>query len=232
MKHDALPPLHILTLENYRPSAHCRGIACTSREGFVPVSCTLGAGKAVGLRSEFGGGAWALTTCIGGRAEPQRQQDGRILWNGQHVTNGELAVRACFVGERPEEHRLKCLYPTVRGCMERALKKSGLPYTAEEIRAMFGLTDARFDRRIDRIGSEIWLASMAIGFAGGKDLYCWPWMYGQFEHYLRVAKELGILDLLRQHGKLVLIPSANEVLLRDCCDCLLRFSGDGTLKTE
>ena len=80
--HDALLPLHTMTLENYRPSAYCRGVACTSREGFVPVSCTLEAGRATGLWSGFGGGAWALATCIGGRAEPQQRQEGRILWNG------------------------------------------------------------------------------------------------------------------------------------------------------
>lgn len=64
---------------------------------------------------------------------PVQRQEGRILWNGQPVTQGELAARACFVGERPEEYRLKCLYPTVHGRMERALKKSGLPYTVAEM---------------------------------------------------------------------------------------------------
>lgn len=221
---DATQPLRTLTLENYRPNAHCRAIACTSQEGFVPVSCTLEAGKINGMRSEFGGGAWALSTCLGGRAEPGWRQEGSILWNGQPVTNDELAARACFVGERPEEHRLQCLYPTVRRRVERALKESGLPYAADEIKVMFSLTDARFDRRIDRIGSEIWLASMAIGFAGGKEVFCWPWMYGQFACYLRAAKELGVLKLLRRHGKLVLVPSADEGLLRDCCDRLLHFS--------
>lgn len=198
----------------------------------MPVSCTLEVGKIDGLRSEFGGGAWALSTCIGGRAEPGWPPEGCILWNGQPVTNDELAARACFVGERPEEHRLQCLYPTVRRRVEWALMESGLPHTADEIRAMFGLTDARFDRRIDRIGSEIWLASMAIGFAGGKEVFCWPWMYGQFACYLRAAKELGVLELLRQHGKLVLVPSADEGLLRDCCDHVLRLGPDGQTAME
>lgn len=222
MRHEPLPPLQTLTLQDYAPFAHCCGPVCTSRESFVPVSGTLEAGKVYGLLSEFGEGAWAIATCLGGRGEPY-QADGGILWNGQPVTDDALAARACFVSEQPEEYRRAWRCPTLRRRIEQALHESGLPFSAEQVRSLFHLTTERFDRRMDWIGSEIWRASVAIGFAGGKDVFCWPWMYGQFKVYLRVAQETGILDLLRQHGKLALIPSADERLLRDCCDHVIRL---------
>lgn len=223
-------PLRTLTLDEFEPYAQCSMSGCTLFDAFRPVSCKLEAGRVYGLLSEFAGGAWAFSWSVGGRAN--RYREGRMLLNGQPVTDGEMAARACFVGELPEKHLLRCCYPTVRRRIERALKRSGLPYTAEQIKDMFALTDARFDRRIDRTSGESWLISQAVGFAQGKEIFCWPWMDRRFTNWFTASKEHGIFDVLRAHGKIVLVPSSRERMLREGCDQVLRFDEQGGFNVE
>ena len=58
---------------------------------------------------------------------------------------------------------------TVRGCIEKALRKSSLPYSSDEIRDMFEMTKERFDRNYENVSGEIWTISMGMGFAANKD---------------------------------------------------------------
>jgi hypothetical protein len=72
---------------------------------------------------------------------------------------------------------------------------------------MFELSDERFERDLDHVSGEIFRITAAIGFAEGKEIFCWPW---------RNAHEPGfdprVAKTLRDNGKIVLVPTCRSIM--------------------
>ena len=86
----------------------------------------------------------------------------------------------------------------------------------ETTRAIFGVDP--------KTSGEIWLISLAIQFALGKDLFCLPWLSARTIFRAKVMAELGILDTLRKAGKIVLLPTNQKATARRICDRLILLS--------
>lgn len=112
---------------------------------------------------------------------------------------------------------------TPRECIQRAVKLGNCTYSPEEIRAAFRLSEARFDRVLTQVSGEIWLISLAVHFALGKDLFCFPWLNEWNITRLEVVAEGGVIDFLRSSGKIILVPSSQRRKLRRHCDRVLAF---------
>ncbi len=219
--------IHEIVLKQVSGSADCRGnrqTCCQAvLDAFPPVSCRIESGKVYGLISDFGCGSWALANCLGGRGETNR--GGQAYRNGEPVNLHALAADSAFL---PEPVIAGVNTPdrlgTARSCIETALACSGMPYTAEQLRQIFSLSTARFDRPLQETSGEIWLISLAIQFALGKDLFCLPWLSARTIFRAKVMAELGILDTLRKAGKIVLLPTNQKATARRICDRLILLS--------
>ena len=125
-----------------------------------------------------------------------------IFIDGEQVTPSEVCKNACYMD--------RC-YPlfsgkrTVRSIVKNALKKSGMPYTVEEIRQMFNISDFRFERPLRGVGNEKFRCMAAIGTAAGKEIFCFPWMSAfRLGYYQRQL--LDPIDVLVKIGKTVVLP--------------------------
>ncbi len=215
-----------IQLLNFQDSVECKSILFTSKESFPKVSHTFVGGKVYGIVSDFGCGSWGLVTCLGGRCD---QPEGEVLLNGEHIDCSVLKKYSCFISERLYDGiNSEQDYLTPRQCIEKALNMSRLPYTVEDIKNMFGLsgdgincppTDGRFNRDLRYASGEIWTISMAVGFALGKEIFCFPWLNER--DITRVQKPF--LDILRENKKIVLIPSGQKRELKRVCDDILDF---------
>jgi hypothetical protein len=84
---------------------------------------------------------------------------------------------------------------------------------------MFSLSDERFKRDLRYVSGEIWRISIAVGFALGKDIFCYPWLNERDASII----DTQIVKVLKSHNKLVLIPSSQEKFFKKACDYILIF---------
>lgn len=201
------------------------GVSCVSslfqsKEGFLKLNYSFLSGNVYGIVSDFGCGSWGLVTCLGGRGSDY--YTGQILINGTVASPGDLLLYAAFIGENVFEginSKRDILSPGK--CIERALSISGQDYTVDEIKRMFSLSDERFERDLNYVSGETDRISIAVNFALGKDVYCFPWLN---EHDIcNVSK--SILCILKEHKKIVLIPTSQKRKVERLSDHLICFSG-------
>lgn len=215
--------INSLKLIGFQDLVDCRSLTFQSRESFLPIDYEFKAGNVYGLVSDFGCGSWGLATCLGGRAS--KQYSGKILLNRTEIAASELEKYACFVSENVytnlnwEQDLL-----TPKTCIERALSISSQPYTVDQIKSLFCLSDARFERPLAYVSGEIWFVSMAVNFALGKQIFCYPWLNALDIAWFEIACRQGIIKLLKDTGKIIIVPSSQKKILNKLCDHTLLFS--------
>lgn len=209
-----------IALIRYQNTAHCSSMDMSCKESFLETTYTFMKGNVYGLISDFGCGSWALATCLGGCGDDC--ETGEIRINGQAAVTHQLQQYSAFIPEESfTEKPFVDSRRTVRECIQNALTKSRMNLSVNEIKDMFHLSDARFDRTLDCISGEIWLASLAIQFSSGKDIFCFPWMNAVSISRIVGLYRMGILYALKKNGKIVLIPTNQKRAVRHCCDALL-----------
>lgn len=209
----------ILCLD-FQDIANCKSNSFQCCESFLKVNYKFKCGNVYGVVSDFGCGRWGLVNCIGGRNQSEQWLSGQILVNGKAVCPGEMSMYSAFVGEKifcginSKENFL-----SAKDCIERALVISDLPYTSLDIKEKFNLSDERFDRELKNVSGETNKISIAVNFALGKEIFCFPWL-NELEVF-NISKP--ILDILRKHNKIVLIPTSQEKYAKRISDHLIVF---------
>lgn len=202
-----------IELNNFMGSAYCCSQLYSSKEGFLPITYKFSHGNIYGLVSDFGCGSWALSTSLGGRCEEVLQ--GSVCVNGHKSSCDELKNYSCFIGEgniwgiNTENDSV-----TVKECIQRALEISGLPFTAAQIKSLFGLSDERYNRSLEYVSGEIYKISIAVGFALDKKVFCYPWMN---THDVSRYIDISDIMLLKKYDKIVLIPTCRASLKTPIC---------------
>lgn len=189
----------------------------SSRESFLKLNYKFECGKIYGIVSDYGCGSWGISTCISGGCSTDFCT-GKIFLNGLEISPLELSKYACtvfdnvFDGINSSDNLL-----SARECISLALKKSGLEYTTQQIKKMFGLSDERFDRSLENVSGEIQRISIAVNFALGKDIFCFPWLNW---HDLGLIDKSN-LDMLKKHSKMVIIPTSQKSAIKKIADKML-----------
>lgn len=106
----------------------------------------------------------------------------------------------------------------ILGLLLYALQESLLDYTPNEIKDIFCLSDARYNRSMDLVSSEMWNISLALLFALNKEIIAYPWLNAIDIKRFISLDEQGILDFLKKQGKILLVPSSQSKLLKNICD--------------
>ncbi len=129
-----------------------------------------------------------------------------IVLNGSEITIQELNDRACYL-----EKNIHPLFPVsepVKDLVIKGLETSGKNLSADEIMEIFRITPSLYDRPLTGVGNEIFRATAAIGYANGRDVFCFPWLSRKrFEYYHGNIKD--VLEILESLGMLVILPIGN-----------------------
>jgi ABC-type glutathione transport system ATPase component len=151
-------------------------------------------GKVYGLIGSIGLGGWLLSYLLAGRDHHfQNSSDSPITLNGEPVHSEALKKLSCYVGEGVAEipYRYYRRYPwiltwkirgikTVAEQISEGIQRTSNRYSLQEIVDMFELTGlhekGRIHRPLEFNSGERWRASLAIGFAFQKKLFCVPWI--------------------------------------------------------
>ena len=194
----------------------------SSKESFLKLNYKFECGKIYGIVSDYGCGSWGISNCVSGGCSTD-YYTGKVFLNGSEILPAELSKHACvvfdnvFEGINSSDNLL-----SARECILLALKKSGLEYNVEQIKEMFGLSDERFDRSLKNVSGEILRISIAVNFALGKDIFCFPWLN---RHDIGLINKDN-LAMLKKHSKIVIIPTSQKNAVKKIADKLI------LLKTE
>lgn len=169
----------------------------------------------------LGCGSWALSSCIGGHG--QYNDVGSIIIDHTNVNADFLRAHSAFIAEQDfPELELHSNINTPRDYISSAIDLGGFNYTLNDIKMTFHLTDNRFDRPLNEASGEIWSISVAIHYALGKDIFCFPWLNAlDFSRYQAMV-ELGIIDFLKRKDKIILIPTSQKRLAKKYCDSIIQ----------
>ena len=125
------------------------------------------------------------------------------LVDGKEMHLKELSNHCCYIDSK--------YYPlfnskrkTVRQLIKAGLKASHSDYSIDDICDFFKLSPDRVDRPVPCVGNEKFRAMPAIGYACGKEIFCFPWLSEKmFEYYknhilysLEVLNTLGAISIL------------------------------------
>lgn len=214
--------INSIQLINFQDLVECRDLLHQSKESFLQISYEFKKGNVYGLISDFGCGSWGLSTCLGGRCSTN--YSGTVLLNNNVIPANQLLNYSCFIAEKIFQNinSTKNLL-TPKECIEKALAISGQSYSIEQIKKTFCLSDGRFERSIDGISGEIWLVSMAVNFALGKEIFCYPWLNLIDIERFKTAYKHNIIDFLKETGKIIVVPSSQKKILRKYCDHTMLF---------
>jgi ABC-type dipeptide/oligopeptide/nickel transport system ATPase subunit len=184
-------------------------------------------GNIYGIVGEFGSGGWALSYILSGRKK--LVDDTLIKINGDITDSKGLLSISCYIGDKqvkePNCRYLKCIHKkwTILEQIKLGIKKSGCKYSAEDIVRIFQLSDidhpnGRVHRTMEYISNERWRATMAIGFASGKRIFCCPLLYSSYLHYIVGKEMINILDFLRHNGAIIIIPVTKVEYIKHVAD--------------
>ncbi|MCL2212762.1 MAG: hypothetical protein FWB93_02870 [Oscillospiraceae bacterium] len=98
----------------------------------------------------------------------------------------------------------------------KAIKNGTSKYSLEEYKEYF-LLDERMYRPIRFSGNQGDHASMAIGMAQGKKVFCAPWQPHFYPHMSPMIISL-YRDAIIDHGGILLLPTDNALLIKDLVD--------------
>lgn len=210
---------HIICSE-FQDIANCKSNLFQCRESFLKVNYEFKCGNVYSIVSDFGCGSWGLVNCLGGRNESEEWLSGQISVDNNKVTPAEMRNHSAFVGETVFNGINSLSEPlSAKKCIEKALIISGQHFSVLDIKNMFCLSDERFDRNINYASGEINKISIAVNFALGKEIFCFPWLNEQ--EILNISK--SNLNALREHNKIVLIPTSQIKLAKKFSNHVIIF---------
>lgn len=126
-----------------------------------------------------------------------------IYVDGRESCFEELGKTSCYLDCA---HKLYRPGFAVKASVEKGLKISGLAYNAQDIMGMFEIAPFRFERPLKAVGNECWRAMAAIGFANGKQIFCFPWLSAKMVEYF-YYQLTAPMNKLAELGATVVLPT-------------------------
>lgn len=166
-------------------------------------------GKSYALIGECGDGGWLLSTILTGR---NKQNQGEILLNGNEISQKELQSISCYVGEGILNKKIGIFKNPIRKQISTGLKYSKQEgYTENDIAKLFGLREDRLSYDVEELSWARWRASIAVGFAFNKKVFCFPWCNTWMINELILNGGIHrCIDILTKNGAIVVIPTGNK----------------------
>jgi ABC-type glutathione transport system ATPase component len=168
-----------------------------------------------GVISNPGEGAGALSYTLAGKA---KLSSGDIVaGDNEKWDMKRLRQHSCYVGDilyKRNKWGLK-YYPTVEQLLEEdvVLPKPSINNLVEQLE----LSPTRMNRPLHLISNERWNATVAIGLAQGKSIFCFPFLNKDWKESLIVRLET-CSSILKNHQCITIVPSDSEYILTNIVD--------------
>lgn len=194
-----------LVIRNFEGFFYCNSKFGKYNQACQNVSCTFKPGINI-LFGDVDSGAWGLSYALSSDNKNKNSiifsETPVIIYNDKNYSVGDLRAKAIYLDKNDSFFSSK----PVRKQIEINLEKSFHSGDVNGIRDLFCISDFRYDRRLTGVGNEIFKCLSAIGYAGNKSIYCFPWLSK------RVVNSLGknlsfVFKILSYLNKIVILPT-------------------------
>lgn len=158
------------------------------------------------LKGEIDSGNWAVSYYLSMYSHRPKDfvLDGKIdiLVDNKKIDIKTFCDYSCYLDKK--------IYPffsqniPINALIEKYSKKN-TGKSAEEIRELFQITDARFYRPVNQMGIEAVLGMAAVGYSMGKQVFCFPWMSAERFRSNSICLS-RCFDALENLGMIVIVP--------------------------
>ncbi len=187
--------------------------------------------KTYGIIGECGSGGWALSYTLTGR---EKVTNGQVIINGRHIDSKDLQKYSFYVGEGISSGGFNIGKNSVLKQLQAGIKISGRKdYSVEDIITLFGLSKDRLNYEVEELSWERWRASIAIGFAYEKSVYCFPWCSTSWVNDLILNSGIHrCFDILKQDGAIILLPTGNQQGVEYFIDEIVHLNNSRSLPSQ
>lgn len=166
-------------------------------------------GKIYGIVCEHGGGGESISLFLSGSV-PLKQE--KIYFDDVEVGMSDIEETGWYVGRTLHSTKLIKKEQSIRQALEYAIKKYHRYENIDDIVEDFHLTTSRLDYGLSRNSEwEMWRASMAIGYASNKMIYCFPWMDTLcFYDCMYNSSVFRFFKKLTKEGAIIILPTSRK----------------------
>ena len=172
----------------------------------VEQTFTFEKGKIYGIVSEHGEGGEMISAIMSGII-PIKEEE--VYFDEKKVENPDMQSIGWYVGKSEYRRGIINREISVKKALTDAVKKYQRYKDVDEIIEDFHLTVGRLNYKLSQYSGEKWRASLAIGYACKKELYCFSWMSTlRFTSILESSGVFRFFKRLKAEGCIVILPTS------------------------
>ena len=142
----------------------------------------------------------------------------QISWENEEMYFDEVQVNPSDIGEI-SWYMGKPIYSkgiikreiSVRKALNKAISQYHRYENINDIIEEFGLQERRLDYGLSNYSYERWRASLAIGYASYKVVYCFPWLNSHlFYNWIICSSVFRFFRKLRDEGNIIILPTSRR----------------------
>ena len=181
-------------------------------------------GKIYGIVCESGGGGEAVSQLL--TNEVSRDEE-RIYFDDVEVDSQTVQRAGWYMGKTLYSGKMIKREISIRKALNYAVNKYHKYESIEEIIQDFGLTPGILDYGLSKSCNwEKWRASLAIGYASDRIIYCFPWMNTlTFYDCLYNSAVFQLFRRMRSEGAIIILPTSRKENVEGFVDEVIQIGG-------
>lgn len=166
-------------------------------------------GNIYGIVCEHGGGGESISRFLSNE-ESLKQE--KIYIDDVEAESSDIKKIGWYVGKTLYSQGIITKELSIRKALEYAIKRYKRYENVEDIIEEFHLTTDRLDYSLSRNCEwEMWRASLAIGYASNKTVYCFPWMNTLFFYdCMYNSSVFRFFNKLKSEGAVIILPTSRK----------------------
>lgn len=165
-------------------------------------------GKIYGVVCEYGGGGAALS-CFMSNQIPW--EDEKIYFDEKEINPSDIGEISWYIGKPIYSKGILKKEISVRKALNNAVLQHHRYKNISDIIEEFGLQERRLDYGLSNYSYERWRASLAIGYASNKTIYCFPWLNTySFYNWIICSSVFRFFRKLRDEGNIIILPTSRK----------------------
>ncbi len=169
---------------------------------------TFEKGKIYGIVCEYGGGGAAISCFMSNRIP---WKDEKIYFDDLEINPSDIGEIGWYIGREIYSKGIIKKEISVRKALNHAVSQYHRYENINDIIEEFGLQERRLDYGLSNYSYERWRASLAIGYASYKVIYCFPWLNSHlFYNWIICSSVFRFFRKLKDEGNIIILPTSRR----------------------
>lgn len=165
-------------------------------------------GKIYGIIGEYGEGGELISSLLSGMIPIKREE---IYYDGIKMNDYDMQEVGWYVGKREFLKGLVKKEKSVKRALNDVVKKYKRYQNLDEVVEEFHLSPERLNNNLSKYSGERWRASLAIGYASRKKIYCFSWMStSAFNNILLSSGVFRFFKKMKKEGLTIILPTSRR----------------------